>query len=386
MSSIFLDTFGDKIKKALKDKTKFKKFIDDIYKFFDKQHEILSMNHPGKRMIFVDPDEEPLFLFLDTTRDEWDTAIKNCKIIKSTWVLLRRPFAIGCCYVLRQMIIDKFKEEEIDAVSMFLACKIFSGVQLVYFKFEANPQVMNYTISQLSQQYDYRVLGNNFAVIKDTVKVTNETYVKNIVKGDDEFVTVYIPQLENRLNKKVKGIAQLYYDNREDKNYLNLERSENDEGQSLDTSSSSALIINMADGAAHGFMINTINMVLVKTCAQVNDIPFSVLHQSLTNIKVSIEHEKIRQFYRSLLNICFELDTTFIERVCSKEFAVKAVEQLSISNSSSPDLEFIKDTLHEMLTEHCAKYSETQRTATKISYRKALYSYFVYNLIISRCG
>ena len=86
-----------------------------------------------------------------------------------------------------------------------------------------------------------------------------------------------------------------------------------------------------------------------------------------------------------ILTLLFNFDNSILDRICSTEFAVFALKQLSISNTTSHELIEIKKTLEMLMNDHCSKYAATNRAATRANYRTSLYTYFVYSIIIHRC-
>ena len=72
-----------------------------------------------------------------------------------------------------------------------------------------------------------------------------------LVKGDDEMLNTYFSQIYGRLNKIMRNIGNLYYKNRDSKNYLNSVKSYDDEsGELLDYENSSALLLSLAESAS----------------------------------------------------------------------------------------------------------------------------------------
>ena len=148
---------------------------------------------------------------------------------------------------------------------------------------------------------------------------------------------------------------------------------------------SSALISQLADGGAHDFISKKINIGLAKLACNKNEVAFSTLFSTLQSIKAGESGEYIKEFLLNILTNIFHTDNSIIERVCSTDFVVVGLKQLSISNTSSPELIAIKDTLEELLNKHCSKYVNTNRAATKSNYRSAVYAYFIYSIIVFKC-
>jgi hypothetical protein len=384
MSKIILTEFGKRVKDSL-DPTTIKTLILHIQRYFDKNNEIIYGNSPGKRLFFTDTDKSFVYEALKIQPDEVKAAMKKIPGINSNWKLLNDPFVILSTLIIRELTIRKIIAER-DFVMMYLSMKFYSNRQYQSFPFEPNEQIMSYTINNLSDKFKYKALKNNYAVIKDTVLTSHATYEKQLIDGEDQNFVIYIPQMENRIGKVIKNIAELYYDNREQKKYMNLDKSfDEDTDKMLEGQTTSALIYQLAEGVTHDFYSKKVNIRLIKLASSRNDVSYSNLYNTIQSIKQSVPTITIKEMSIHILTLLFNFDNGILDRICSTEFAVFALKQLSISNTTSHELIEIKKTLEMLMNEHCSKYAATNRAATRANYRTSLYTYFVYSIIIHRC-
>jgi hypothetical protein len=384
-TKLLVNAFGARIKKELSDPKTMKVLILAIQKYFDKNNEIIYANSPSKRLFFVPADKEVMYHALKIDPSEVKVVLKQIPSIQASWVMLNDPFIILSCLAIRELSIQK-KEVERNFVMMYLNMKFFSNRQYQSFKFEPNEQIMAYTINDLSDKFKYKMLKNNYNVIKDTALTSHATYEKILIEGYDSALFTYLPQMENRIAKLIKNIAELYYDNRDNKRYLNLDRSFDDENEhAIEKSTSSSTILMMADGVAHDFVTKKVNIGLIKLACTKNEVSTSNLFNTLNSIKAHEDPAVITKLIADILTQLFNADNSIIERVCSKDFVVQALKQLSVSNTVSTELIEIKALLEKLLLEHNSKYAATNRAATKTNYRSALYAYFVYLIIMFRC-
>lgn len=384
MSKLIVNAFGNKIKESLTNHS-LQQLIIDIQKYFDKNNEIIYGTSPSKRLFFTESDKEVVYKIANLDNNLIKETLKKIPGMNSNWKLLNDPFVIISTLIIRELTIQK-KEAERNFVMMYLSMKFYSNRQYQSFPYEPNEQIMGYTINNLSDKFKYKILKNNYNVVKDTVLTSHTTYEKELIQGDDIAFLKYIPQMENRIGKLIKNIAELYYDNREKKNYLNLDKSFDEENdRMLEGQTTSALIYQLAEGVAHDFYSKKINIKLVKLASSRNDVSYSNLFNTVQSIKQSAPMDTIKELCINVLTLLFNFNNTILERICSTEFAVYALKQLSISNTTSHELISIKDTLEILMKEHCSKYAAVNRAATKANYRTSLYTYFVYSIIIFRC-
>ena len=384
MSTILLNAFGKRVKSAISDPSRMRSVIAGIQRYFDRNHAIIFDSNPGKRLIFGNQDQEVIFAFTDIQPEEVEHELSKVTVIEKSWKLLNTPFVILSVLCIREAMLQK-KERECELLIMYLAMKFFSSRQRRSFPFEPNPNIMSYTINNLSDKFKYKKLQNNYNVIKDTVITSHETYRQQLAKGDDEVFLVYVPQMENRIGKIMNSIAEEFYRNRDQKNYLNTERSFDDEGDMVDKGNLSETVHALADGVTHDFVAHKVNMGLVRIVSEKNGLPFTTVYQTINEIRVKEDPATLSSMMRKLFNVIGEGNPTIFERVCSKDFAVIALRQISVSNTTNEDLLALKDILDKLLTTHCSKYVQTSRIATKMQYRNALYSYFVYLIVLHKC-
>lgn len=385
MSKVFVNAYAKLIAEAVEDKSKLRKLVVYIENYFDKNNQIVFDQGPSKRLVFANRDKDPIYEFVGVDPKDVMDNLKKIPTIKTSWKLLNDPFVVLSVYIIRELEIAK-KTRERDLVMMFLAMKTYSSRQATYFKYGANEQIMAYTLNNLSNKFRYKSLKNNYAAIQELVLVSHNTYIKLLLKGDDELLNTYYPQMYSRINKTLQKIAREYYENHKNKKYLNANKTFDDElGGELDHESSASVISGLAESTANYFMASSVNNSLARTIAGRNKVPYVTVIQTLMQIKKDESPMNILKLMSAILSSIYETDNALLARVCSQDFAITAIRQLSISNSKSISLNVVKSELDRLLDEYCSKYAATNRLATKMAYRNAIYSYFVYTMIANKC-
>lgn len=385
MSRIIVNKYGKIITDAVNDKKRLRDLITYIERYFDKNSEVMFSQGPTNALIFTNKDKEVIYEFLQVNPKEVKDVIKQVETIKASWQLLNDPFIILCVFIIRELEIKKMNRER-DLVLMYLSMKSYSSKQRLYFKYGANEQIMSYTINNLSDKFKYKALKNNFAVVKDIVMQSHSVYVKLLVKGDDDMLNIYFAQGYNRINKVIKKIANEYYLNRDKKKYLNtLITFDGEKGGTLDYESSSSIIDSLAESTTTFFVSSSVNSKLVRNTATANKLPYISVYQTLLEIRKHESPQSLVKLFSAILETIYTTDKSILARICSKDFAVIALKQLSISNSNSEPLKHVKAELDRMLNEYCSKYAMTDRLATRMAYRNTIYKYLIYILISNKC-
>lgn len=385
MSTFILKNFEKKINDAINDKVKFANLKKHIINYMDKNHEVIFAQGPMTRLLFTNRDQDVILEFVGVTEAEVKAVIKQVPSIKASWQILNNPFYILSCYMIRDL--DKQKRQaDLELILMYMSLKIYSGLFPKYFKHGVNQQIMAFTLNDLSDKFKYKAAKNNYGVIKDVVFNSHQYYEKKLLEGNDEMLNDYLTQIFSRLNKIIMNIAKEYYNNRAKKNYLNTVKTYDDEsGNLLDYENSTGVIQNLAEGTVTYFMSSNVDLSIVQKVAVKNSIPSSTVYQTLASIRKNESPTTVKEFMTHLVGVIYDADPALIGRVCTTDFAITALKQLSVSNSSNQNLIALKDELDRLLSTYSSKYAMTQRLATKMSYRNALYSYFVFILIINHC-
>jgi hypothetical protein len=289
--------------------------------------------------------------------------------------------------IIRQLHLSKLKREE-DLALMFLSFKFFSNRQYRSFPYEPNKQIMDYTVNNLSNKFKYKTLGNNFNVLKDTASISHTTYIKQLEDFKDyEVLSTWLTQLKDRIGKLINTIAEEFYKNLKNKNYLNSSDLKDENGDTVErVNTISSDIQNDATNVAQNFISYKVNMGLATVSAQKNGISSSTLIQCINDIRFQEDYKVIRQIYIHIFNLIIDTKgTTAFSKACSKTFASDALKIISISNSVNKDLAEIKRIFEELLTKHCSKFADTNRVATKMAYRNSLFSYFIFYFLVYKC-
>jgi hypothetical protein len=395
MSSVILKGFGDRVHKAVSDPVALRNAVNAIQKYFDVNHATIFDSSPAQRLIFAVRDQEVVFNLTGVAPEEIHSYIETDlkKAVKEftytnkrgeAFVLLNDPFTMLSWLVIRELTVQK-KDRERDLFIMFLSMKFFSSRQRRSWQFPPNPQIMAFTMNNLSNKFKYKQLQNNYNVIKDTVMLSHDTYKNQLAVGSDEAYLVYIPQMENRIGKIINAIAEEYYEHRKSGNYLNTDKSFDDKGGTVDNSNISANIHALSESVVHDFISMKINMGLTKLVSEKNALPFTTVFQALNEIRTQEDPNAISEMLRLLFNIIADDNREAFENVCNPNFVTTALRQISISNTTNEDLIKIKATLDRLLNDHCSKYAATNRIPTKMAYRNAIYSYFVYLVVLHKC-
>ena len=78
-------------------------------------------------------------------------------------------------------------------------------------------------MNNLSNKYKIKQLGNLYLALSDTAMVSDKTYEDKLLRGTDDDIRYYIQALNTRIRSFLRKIANEFYKNEREKNYMSDE-------------------------------------------------------------------------------------------------------------------------------------------------------------------
>jgi hypothetical protein len=373
---IFLDNLEKPIEIALSDKANSRKFAETIKRYIDENNEVLYANSPLYRLYFKnEKDRKVVFDLIKIREDYIDEIIKKVDIIKSSWRITTEPFNIAMLLIIRQY--DKAKDKSMMENSLlYLTLSFYSSLHFKYFKFLPNENIMNYTINNLNNKFLFKQYGVVIKALFHTAIKCHEKYRKDLLRGNDIDIVNYLMALKTRLNNLMKNFTNEYMKNSRDKNYLNTQKDSADEEDFYETDNVSLTIARLTEQANNKFYSSELNEKLLRVSSKFADVSPITLRQALESIKEN-EKDKVKTLIQSILQVYLIDGKNSFDSIASQKFIAYCISVYSKSNTKDANILRIKSLLDYFLKNNSNRYSETEREATRVNYRKALYMYFV---------
>lgn len=378
MSTFFNDNIGSELERTITP-NKTRDFSIYVQKFMDKNSEILNHNIPSKRLFFYPKDMEYPFECFDLTVEEIEKTVDSVKRSKECFGVINQvnfPFNFLMINLIRYYEIKNIKDG-LHIALMYITLYQYSTLHYKYFpKFLPNEDCMQYTYNRISDKYYFRKYQTIFKALFATTINNHDSMKKLLHSKDDMDLLKYLLSLRNRLNNQMKSFTSEYQRDFQEKNYLKLQADSRDEENYYETSTMSGDIVTIVNKAFTKFNTSKIDPKLLRTACGISKAEASVMRTALENIKDN-EMENVRLLILSMIQLYIYNNTNSLREVGSQKFFTYMVSAYSKSNSKNDISLNIKLTLDKFLTQYCNRYSNTEREATKVNYRKALYIYFV---------
>lgn len=357
-------------------------FIKIVASYIDKNAESLMIMGPYKKLMFIEKDVlPPMYALLGMTDKEVTAIIKQCPLIKSHFNTLNNPFFFmmtALAMIYGDQTDARSKEAE-ECAMLFMALRFYSSRQQQMWPYEANQEIMEYTINNLNNKYMIKTEKTIFGVLKRIVHGNNETVGSVLRKTHtDKYFMYFITNVSTKINNTLSNIWKEYKKNYDNKKYLNSDSDRyDDENDTIkDLSNISSTITGMSERVYGRIKTNPISDKMLLDATNITKLKISSVKSTLAEL---IDHETdvLKELITLILQSFFLNPKNTTSMVKSKYFAIFCLNNYKVSNSKDPLILRIKEILDIWIKEYGSKYIRLNREATLINFRKAIYIYIV---------
>lgn len=350
--------------------------------YVDRNSDILLSLDLSRRYSFGDADRQVVYDAIGITEDQLNVAIRNSKSIYSGNKIQSNPFYIASILTTSHLLSsDKKKGDNpvVITVITYMSLMMWTSLHKGFFKYEANKQVMDYTIAHLDSTFRIRQFPSLFAFIQDNTMTVVNTYKDRIMTAADKDLTWVIDAIWTRLKGKIKKISSEFYENHQSGRYLNT-----------DEDSYSEEDFHEMDNQSFGIdrLTNKVYVKLINRQYDKRFIKYSITQSdtSLTKITNLIEDiidsdgesGKLRSVISSMIEFYLRQSGKPIEYIAKGDY-VAFMKTAYASNTIVPQMEFIKSTIDGWLADNMYKYGKAKYGKTlQIQYRRCIYMFLVF--------
>jgi len=354
----------------------------DIRRYIDKNNEILFATGPVYRLYFSDDERSKIFSHIGMRKLQVDEIIKKDKTVDKSWYELDPQFGgsfnLVCALIIRYYMLHKM-QKQLENTVLYLALSTYSGRHFKSFPYLPNENIMSYTINNLSNKYKIKQYGTIIAAIKDTAMVCHNTYTDYLERGTDVLINSYLYALHTRIAGFLNNIASEYYKNKEEGNYINLEKDDYSEENYHITDNDSFVISRLSNNVTNQILVKGIDYKLVKLSANMCQISVTSLQKALQNI-IENKNKEIAKIISLIIQLYLDGEGNTPESIASKRFVEYCLEIYVKSNTNDKSILELRALLDNWMKDCSEDYVKTNRMATKNNLRKAFYLYMVFSI------
>lgn len=371
------DLFGERIAKALTPKV-----VNDLDKsisnFVDRNSEILMTFDLSVRYSFADADRAVIYNAIGISEAEFTAAVKASKQIYSGNKVQSNPFYLASFLVARYFLSQKNPDvKHAKQVLTYMSLMMYTSIHKGLFKYNANKEIMDYTLTHLNKNFLIRQMASLFAFIEDNVNTIIDTYKPRILKADDSDLAYVTDATWVRTRSKLQKIAQQYYKNHREGNYLNADTDvyTDDEFREIDNNS---FVIDRLVNKTYTKLINhQFDNRLLKYSITQSDTSYQKLKNLIDDI-VDDDNGEARKLISSIIEFYLMQSGKSADYIARGDFIVYMKTAYG-TNTDIGQMSYIKSSIDKWLDANMYKYGRANfgKTARQ-SYRKSVYMFFVF--------
>jgi hypothetical protein len=365
-----------------------KRLLDLCKGWFDSNTSIITANTLEERPYFPVSLEDEMMESIGVTRDDIKNTMKRIPSVNSAWKVLNSEYILAMSLVVRFFLKEK-NELATRIVYMVIVYRHYSMLHKRQFPHGTKKEVMDYMVNQLSLKNDLKRLGSLNSALEKMAENCHAGYIKDLTSNDDEQILKYSVNMWSRTNSFVVNYARQYYDINDKKLYMNVDDTSNEgeeDNYRPERGSDSGAVYNVARGAFMHFLSTAPDERLINIAARGNEISTGMLRSALEILRKKGD-EGVEHIMVSILELLIsEKHDPEFKIVCTQMYLPFVLSIYARSNITDKNIILIKNNLSRMLADNCPRFQETQREATKISYRRALFTYIALIIQIGRCG
>lgn len=354
-----------------------KTLVKDMVSYVDANSEILLSLDLSNRYSFADKDRAIVYTAMGLSEADMIEQIKLSKQINKSNKIQSNPFYISCILLMNRLIQLK-DDKTARMIITYMSLMMYTSIHKGFFKYKNNKQIMDYTIAHLDNSYRIREMNSLYAFLQDNADVAYNTYLDRIKRADDTDLTYVVDALWVRIKGKMRKIANAFYKNYEQGNYLNADTSSYDEENYHELDNDSFAIERLVTKVFIKLLNHQYDDRFIKYAITRSDVSYQKLKNLINDIIDDDDQNRVRSYLSTNIEYFLHHSGKGFEYISRGEF-ISYMKSIYTSNSDNEQLKYIKDTLEAWLTEHMISAGRTNygRTA-KINYKKSLFMFFVF--------
>lgn len=356
----------------------------------------MSYRGPGKRLLWVETEE--YFKASGVDKRIIIDAIKKSEYINSSWEIANNPLNVLMTYQIfhcwnnitekeRKALNGSNKEYRTSTVyllTLIFTIRFYSSLNNgKYFVHEADEELMNMTIENLSDRYTLNKYNlKNIFELMEYFAYSNINNTIELMENPTDFnMCYYMDNLNNRINNTLKSVANAYYENYDKGMMVKTEtiQGETSEGDTYlnvsESISANIEIITRKLAIKLSSESTVIDRILEIACREtkIGKAKMKITMQSM------IDHDKelVIDLMRNIITYYLGYLKKDKKTIHSINFVSLMKRTYNVSNTKDQGLIKIKDSLHELMKRNSAEYLKTSRVATLSSMKACCFYYWL---------
>lgn len=387
MSNTIDTNYSKDIDKFFRDKNKQMKLKRHIMTLLERNNKTLTYNSPIFRLPFnmKGSDSDELFKIIGIDRSKMKKEIMNIKFNRKYSDILKDPFYVVMALIIREVNKslaskqnNRILNEELNTYSLYLCLGFYWHIQVKHFPYEPNENVSQYTINRLSNKFFFKKYNTVSTSLTMTALQNNENLKNQLMRSTDDDIMVYLMDLRSRLNNLVKNFATEIYKDIKQGNYLNSHVDViDDEENYREGTNVSGTTLNITNKVTTSFTSENIDMRSLRISCAMTNTNMNIMRNTLSDIREN-EIKDVIKLIQNIITVYIDGGKNNpINSIGTQRFIRESIALFTKSNTKDKRIIESKSIIDKFLTQYNSKYNQTERQATKLMYRKTIYTYFI---------
>lgn len=360
-----------------------RKFKQLVGNFMDRNSTKLHTSGPMYLIPFADNDKAQYFDLFKTSKNEIvglvRQVVEKIKQNSDFKLLTNNPifWVFYCCiryYTLKNDV------KGLNTALAIYALSNYPAVFSVFFNYEPNQGVMQYTIDHLSEKFIIKQGGHVFGGLFLSIQHSYEFLKPYMEDASDKEMIRFIQRIRNDQKSMIKNITDQYMKNHAKGLRVKLTKDSYDEVQ-LDTEieNNTTIVEVISNNIVNQLITNGLDLKRVSQAKDLGNIGLSDCRFYLSKIVTVQYTEDIQKFIHSVLFLYLYDEHKKKEDINSSYFLKWSADLFRKTNSNNVNIKTIKDTLDKW-AEETGVHAKFKREASRINYKKAIFWYFILSI------
>lgn len=357
-------------------------FNNIIGRYVSRNNDKLTTSGPQYLIPFTMKDKQEYFDLFSISDTEVAALVdKITKQVndKANWRLFKNNpifFIFYCC--IRYATLSK-DSKLLNSALIAMALSVYPSIFAKYFRYEPNPNIMQYTIDNLSNRFIIKKSNHIFGTLTYSIQSSWKFHEKDFNRGADQDVIRFIQRIRNDQNSLLKKIANAYQTNYKKGLFVTTQVDAYDDNINVDNVNNTNKVEALSNKIVLSMLTNGVDLRIADFASNAAQVSKLDLRNYISLIINEKESETMKEFISSILFLYLYTDSHEPDEIRSKEFIGYALQLFKKTNSKDKNVTNIKTTLDKWGTSS-GIYRKFSRSATRVDYTKAIFMYFILSI------
>lgn len=357
-------------------------FNNIIGRYVSRNNDKLTTSGPQYLIPFTMKDKQEYFDLFSISDTEVSALVdKITKQVndKANWRLFKNNpifFIFYCCIRYATLAKDA---KLLNSALIAMALSVYPSIFAKYFRYEPNPNIMQYTIDNLSNRFIIKKSNHIFGTLTYSIQSSWKFHEKDFSRGADQDVIRFIQRIRNDQNSLLKKIANAYQTNYKKGLFVTTQVDAYDDNINVDNVNNTNKVEALSNKIVLSMLTNGVDLRIADFASNAAQVSKLDLRNYISLIINEKESETMKEFISSILFLYLYTDSHEPDEIRSKEFIGYALQLFKKTNSKDKNVTNIKTTLDKWGTSS-GIYRKFSRSATRVDYTKAIFMYFILSI------